>query len=170
MNKFLANCMAVSIAMAVPQVFAQQNGDKALDSLYERGQREMAPNWRGLGKTKESAVFLHQDVRKTENGLLSVWAHHELPAPGYIEKEKPYLSTRDRMLVDCKTARAGTTDVAYYSDRFGYGSVVGTERRKVELADVVPDSIEELLVKVVCAPKPHKALPKAKPDTSTKKE
>jgi hypothetical protein len=170
MTKFLAKWIAMSITLAAPQVFAQANGDKALDSLYERGQREMAPNWHGLGKTLESAVFVHKDVRKTESGLLSVWTHHELPAPGYIEKEKPYLSTRDRTVVDCKGARVGTTDIAYYSDRFGFGTVVGTERRKAELADVVPDSIEELLVKVVCAQKPRKAPAKAKTDTSTKKE
>ena len=163
MNKILAQCIAVSIAATAPQAFAQEYGDKALDTLYERGQREMAPNWRPLGKTRDSAVFVHQDVRKVDNGMLSVWTHHELPAPGYIEKEKPYLSTRDRMLVDCKGARTGISDIAYYSERFGFGTVVGTVRRRAELAEVVPDSIEELLVTVVCAPKPRKAAQKSKP-------
>jgi len=162
MNKLLAGCIAVSIIVAAPQTFAQAYGDNPLDSLYERGQREMAPNWRGLGKTHESAVFVHQDTRKVENGMLSVWTHHELPAPGYIDKEKPYLSTRDRMLVDCKGARTGTTDIAYYSERFGYGMVVATAHRKAELADVVPDSIEELLMKVVCTPKAGRPAKKAK--------
>ena len=162
MNRFLATCIAISLSAAAPQSFAQVIGDKTLDSLYERGQREMAPNWRGLGKTQESAVFVHQDIRKSANGLLSVWTHHELPAPGYIDKEKPYLSTRDRMLVDCKGVRTGTADIAYYAERFGYGTVVGTARMKAELADVVPDSIEELLVKVVCAPKPGKASQKVR--------
>lgn len=165
MKKILAQCVAVSIAVGTPQAFAQEYGDKVLDSLYERGQREMAPNWRGLGKTRESAVFVHQEVRKADNGMLSVWTHHELPAPGYIEKEKPYLSTRDRMQVDCKAARTGTTDIAYYSERFGFGAVVGTARKNAELADVVPDSIEELLVKVVCAPKLRTETRKAKKTT-----
>lgn len=170
MNRMLAQCIAIAMTIGASPSFAQANADKTLDSLYERGQREMAPNWRGLGKTQESAVFIHQDIRKGDNGMLSVWTHHELPAPGYIDKEKPYLSTRDRMLVDCKGGRTGTTDIAYYSERFGFGSVVGTARRKAELADVVPDSIEELLLKVVCAPKPVKTPPKAKTTTPPAKE
>ena len=170
MNRFLAKCIVIAMTITALPSFAQANGDKTLDSLYERGQRDMAPNWRGLGKTQESAVFIHQDIRKADNGMLSVWTHHELPAPGYIDKEKPYLSTRDRMLVDCKGGRTGTTDIAYYSERFGFGAVVGTTRRKAELADVVPDSIEELLLKVVCAPKPVKAPQKAKTATPPAKE
>ncbi|HYC42374.1 MAG TPA: surface-adhesin E family protein [Noviherbaspirillum sp.] len=170
MNRFLAKCIVIAMTITASPSFAQGNGDKTLDSLYERGQRDMAPNWRGLGKTQESAVFIHQDIRKADNGMLSVWTHHELPAPGYIDKEKPYLSTRDRMLVDCKGGRTGTTDIAYYSERFGFGAVVGTTRRKAELADVVPDSIEELLLKVVCAPKPAKAQQKAKTATPPAKE
>lgn len=170
MNKFLATCIAVAMAITVSPSFAQANEDNILNALYERGQHEMAPNWRGLGKTHESAVFVHQDIRKADNGMLSVWTHHELPAPGYFDKEKTYLSTRDRMLVDCKGARTGTTDVAYYSERFGFGTVVGTARRKAELADVVPDSIEELLLKVVCVPKPLKAPQKAKTATPPAKE
>lgn len=162
MNKILGGCIVLSLAASMPHAFAQPYSDKTLDELYERGQREMAPNWRALGKTHESAVFIHQDVRKAGNGMLAVWVHHELPAPAYIEKEKPYLSTRDRMLVDCKASRAGAADIAYYTERFGFGAVVWTARRMPEMADVVPDSIEELLVKVVCAPKPRKAPQKAK--------
>lgn len=170
MYRFLAKCIAIVMAMTASPSFAQASGDKTLDSLYERGQREMAPNWRGLGKTHESAIFIHQEVRKADNGMLSVWTHHELPAPEYIDKEKPYLSTRDRMLVDCKGGRTGTTDVAYYSERFGFGTVVATARKKGELADVVPDSIEELLLKVVCAPKPAKAPRQAKTASPPAKE
>lgn len=170
MNKILPGCIGLLLAASVTQVSGQPISDKALDELYERGQREMAPNWRGLGKTRESAVFIHQDIRKADNGTLAVWMHHELPAPGYIEKEKPYLSTRDRMLVDCKGSRTGTSDIAYYAERFGFGAVVWTVRRKPELAEVVPDSIEELLVKVVCAPKPRKAVKKAKAVTPDSQE
>lgn len=170
MNRFLAKCIAIAMAISASQSIAYANEDKTLDALYERGQREMAPNWRGLGKTHMSAVFVHQDVRKADNGMLSVWTHHELPAPNYIDKEKPYLSTRDRMLVDCKGGRTGTTDIAYYSERFGFGTVVGTTRDRPELADVVPDSIEELLLKVVCPSKPLKATQKAKTVTPAAKE
>jgi len=164
MNSLLARCIALSIAAASPysQAFAQPRDDKTLDSLYERGQRELAPNWRGLGKTHESAVFVHQDIRKAEKGMLSVWTHHELPAAGYIDKEKAYLSTRDRVLVDCKGVRTATADIAYYAERFGYGTVVATARKNAELAEAVPDSIEELLVKVVCAPKTAKTARAAK--------
>ena len=172
MNKILAGCIGLSLAAGMMQASAQSFSDQALDELYERGQRAMAPNWRGLGKTRESAVFIHEDIRKADNGMLAVWTHHELPAPGYIEKEKPYLSTRDRMLVDCKGSRTATSDVAYYAERFGYGAVVGTARRKPELIEVVPDSIEALLVKVVCdaKPKPQKAAKKAKAAPQPSKE
>ncbi|OWW19694.1 surface-adhesin E family protein [Noviherbaspirillum denitrificans] len=171
MNRILATCVAVAITLGASPSFAEANEDKSLDSLYERGQKELAPNWRGLGKTHASAVFVHQDVRKADGGMLAVWTHHELPAPGYVDKEKPYLSTRDRMLVDCKGVRTGTTDVAYYSERFGFGMVVGTERRKAELTDAVPDSIEELLVKAVCtSAKPAKVARKTKSAEAPAKE
>lgn len=170
MNKFLASCIAMSVAACAPLALARASGDSNIDSLYERGQREMAPNWRALGKTHESAVFVHQNVRTMDNGMLSVWTHHELPGAEYIDKEKRYLSTRDRMIVDCKGGRTGTTDITYYSERFGFGTVVGTERRKVELTDAVPDSIEELLVKVVCVAKPAKPPKKAKPAPEPAKE
>ncbi|RZI43137.1 hypothetical protein EGT07_09825 [Herbaspirillum sp. HC18] len=163
MNKILGCGAALALAFGACQSHAQQSYSSAeLDSLYERGQREMAPNWRGLGKTHEAAVFIHNDVRKADNGLLAVWMHYELPAPEYVEKEKSYLSTRDRMLVDCKSSRTGTTDSTYYADRFAHGAVVLSNRKKPEMMEVVPDSIEELLLKTACAAKPRSTPPKRK--------
>jgi hypothetical protein len=173
MNKFLAGGLVLCLAWHAGHSSAQSYGGQPLDSLYDQGMREMAPNWRGLGKTHDAAIFIHNDVRKADKGRLSVWTHHELSATEYLEKEKAYLSTRDRMLIDCKASTLGTSNLAYYSQRFARGAVVGTTRIKgVEMTEVMPDSIEELLVKTVCAPAPRKAAakPKAKaekPDKAT---
>lgn len=162
MNKFLAGGLVLSLAWHMGTASAQSYGGQPLDSLYDQGVREMAPNWRGLGKTHDAAVFIHKDIRKTDKGRVAVWTHHELPAPEYLEKEKAYLSTRDRMLIDCKASTLGTSDLAYYSQRFARGAVVGTNRMKgVEMIEVMPDSIEELLVKTVCAPAPRKPAAKS---------
>jgi len=168
MNKILAGAAVLWLAIGTASTHAQTYSGQALDALYEHGLREMAPNWRGLGKTHEAAVFIHSEVRKTDNGRLAVWMHQELSAPEYIEKETSYLSTRDRMVVDCRTARIGKTDMAYYAERFAHGQVVWTSRKQAEMIEVVPDSIEELLVKVVCAPKLRIATPKTKTATPSK--
>lgn len=151
MNKgFIVAALLPLIAQTAP-AFAQPTPEKTLESLYERGKQEMAPNWRAIGITHRSAVFLHNDVRKTDNGQVAVWAHNELATPDYLDKEKAYLSIRERMVVDCKSSRLGTADQAYYAQHFARGAVVGTNRiNGVEMQEVVPDSIEELLVKTAC--------------------
>jgi len=162
MKKFLAGAVALPFAICAMQSFAQGRTSQTTDSLYERGLQEMAPNWHGLGKTHDAAVFIHKQIRKTDNGMFAVWMHRELPGPGYIEKERAYLSTRDRIVVDCKNARIGATDMTYYSERFGNGAVVWATRKKPEMIEVVPDSVEDLLVKTACTPKPRKTAPKPK--------
>lgn len=164
MNKLLAGGVVLFFFAHAAPVAAQPDSRKALESLSERGQSEMAPGWRHVGITHKSAVFMHQDIRKTDRGTLAVWTHNELPVAEYLEKEKKYVSTRERMLVDCKASRLGVSDQAYYAQHFARGEVVGTNRiSNVEWQEAVPDSIEELLVKTVCAPKPRKAAAKSKP-------
>jgi hypothetical protein len=163
MNKTLLGGILLSLVAQAPAM-AQGNEAQPVDELYERGQRELPPRWQPLGKSHAGAVFLHQDIRKDESGRLAVWLHRDLPAVEYFEKEKPYLSTRERVLVDCKTARVGTTDLSYYDQRFAGGAMVGTNRTKnPDMTDVVPDSIEDRLVRIACAPKPRNgAAPKKK--------
>lgn len=163
MNRTMITGLLLSLAAQTGPLSAQGNGARPIDDLYERGQSEMAPNWRPLAKTHAAAVFIHNDIRKADSGRLSVWTHRELPSVEYFEKEKAYLSTRERMLVDCKSARVGATDLSYYAERFAAGAIVGSSRsRNAEMADVVPDSIEDQLVRTACAPKPRKA-PAPKP-------
>jgi hypothetical protein len=175
----MKNIFTCSIALALfhtGAVSAQSDMRfPAVDSLYEQGQREMAPKWRGLGKMPDAAVFLHQTVKKRENGQLAVWTHRELSMPEYLEKEKGYLSMRERSLIDCKGSMVGVTDALYYSAHFGNGAVVAMNRGKpVEMAEVVPDSIEERLVNVACAPKPPRKpvrkIKKAKPSETKSTE
>jgi hypothetical protein len=69
----------------------------------------------------------------------------------------------------------GVTDALYYSAHFGNGAVVAMNRGKpVEMAEVVPDSIEERLVNVACAPKPPRKpvrkIKKAKPSETKSTE
>lgn len=158
MNKFLAGGLAVSLLAYAAQLQAQSDPRKATEAWMQRGQQEMAPAWRKLGQSHKAAVFLHKEVRKADNGRAAVWTHSELPDTAYLEKEKPYLSTRELMLVDCKSARLGMSEQTFYAEHFARGAVVGTNRFKnADMLEVVPDSVEETLVKTVCAPKPRKA-------------
>ncbi len=158
MNRFITGSALLSLACLAGAANVQADAGQSVDTLYEQGPRQLASSWRGLGKTHGAAVFIHNDIRKTDNARLAVWTHHELPAPEYFEKEKAYLSTRERMVVDCKNAKVGASDISYYAQRFGKGEIVGSERmKKTDVTDVVPDSIEEQLVKAVCAPKPRRA-------------
>ncbi|KRB84664.1 surface-adhesin E family protein [Noviherbaspirillum sp. Root189] len=142
---------------------AQTRSHDTIDELYQRGQHEMAPNWRPLGKTHHAAVFIHKDIRRSDKGDITLWTDRELPLAEYFEKEKAYLSIRERMVVDCKGARIGVTDTSMYSERFGGGAIVGATRTKnPDMTDVVPDSIEDQMLKVACAPKPR-STPSAKP-------
>lgn len=157
MNKFLAGGLALSLLAHLAQTHAQPVPRKAVETWAERGQQEMAPTWRKLGQSHKAAVFLHKEVKKAENGRVAVWTHSELPATEYLEKEKPYLSTRERMLVDCKSARFGLSEQTFYAEHFGRGAIVATNRfRNADMLDAVPDSLEETLVKTVCASKPRK--------------
>ncbi|HEY0845940.1 MAG TPA: surface-adhesin E family protein [Noviherbaspirillum sp.] len=169
MNTFLAHGVILSLVALAGQAGAQPDPRKSLDALQARGQQEMAPNWRPLGMTHKAAIFLHNDVRKAEQGRLAVWTHNELPVAEYIDKEKAYLSTRERLLVDCKSSRIGMSDQAFYAEHFARGAVAGINRNsQVDMQETVPDSVEELLVKTVCAPKPRK--PAAKAKTAAKSE
>lgn len=158
MNKFLVGGLAVSLFACVAQTHAQPTPRKATETWAERGQQEMAQTWRKLGQSHKAAVFLHKEVKKTDNGRVAVWTHSELPDTEYLEKEKPYLSSRERMLVDCKSARFGMAEQTFYTEHFARGAIVATNRFKnADMLDAVPDSVEETLVKTVCAPKPRKA-------------
>jgi hypothetical protein len=142
---------------------AQDRAHDTVDGLYQRGQHEMAPNWRPLGKTHHAAVFIHKDIRRGDKGETAVWTDRELPSAEYFEKEKAYLSIRERVVVDCKGTRIGIADTSMYSERFGGGAIVGTTRTKnPDMIDVVPDSIEDQILKIACAPK-SRSTPPAKP-------
>lgn len=167
MNTYATGSIILSFIALAGHAAAQPDPRKSLDTLIERGQQEMATNWRSLGVTHKAAVFMHNDVRKSASGQLAVWTHHEMPFMEYLEKERAYLSMRERMLVECAAGRIGISDQAFYAERFARGALVGANRiRSVEMQEVVPDSIEEMLLKIVCAPKPRKTpvpKPKAKP-------
>lgn len=140
-------------AVAAP-LYAQGDSSASIDELYVQGQRELAPNWQPIGKNASEAIFLHKETRKEDGNRLSVWLHRELSSPEYFEKENAYLSKRERLLVDCKGSRLGSSATSYYSGRFASGTVVGSDRTKSpEMIDVVPDSIEDRIVKTACAPK-----------------
>ncbi len=164
MKHLFASSLALSLAIAAAGAWGRDN-HPSVDVLYERGAQEAAPNWRGLGKTHNAAVFVHHDIRKSGNAYLAVWTDHELPAPEYFQKEKAYLSTRERVLIDCKAMRIGITNIAYYAEHFGKGEIVATSKTaSPDMEEVIPDSLEDQLVRTACAPKPRpKPVRKAKP-------
>jgi len=160
MKRLLQGSLLIIFLVASSGAGAQERARDTVEDLYLRGQHEMAPNWRPLGKTHDAAIFIHKDIRKGDKGETFVWTHRELPSAEYFEKEKPYLSTRERMILDCKGARIGVADTSMYAERFGGGAVVGTSRtRNPDMVDVVPDSMEDQILKIACAPKPRSTAP-----------
>lgn len=154
--RILAGLAAILLSQSSPA--ASQHGAGSIDDLYTQGQREMPASWRGVGKSHDAAVFMHNDRRREGDGRIAAWMHRELASAEYFEKEKPYLSIRERVLVDCKASRLGITDVAYYGERFARGAVVGgTKFKAPDMSDPVPDSIEDQAVRILCAPKARQA-------------
>lgn len=97
---------------------------------------------------------MHQDRRREGDGRIAAWLHRELISTEYFEKEKPYLSIRERLLADCKSGRLGITDVTYYGERFAKGAIVGTSKYTApDMKDPVPDSIEDQILRNLCAAK-----------------
>lgn len=165
MSTFFRHGAVLCLALHALAVHAETAAPQTVDSLYERGQHELTANWHPLGKLHNAAVFIHHDVKKLDKERVAVWRHYEYPYPEYFEKENAYLSARERVVVDCKTARVGVSDSSFYSGRFASGAIFG-ENKSVSLDMNVarPDSLEEQLVKSVCISKPRsKPVPKAKP-------
>lgn len=154
--RVLVGLVAAFLAQAV--MAAAQQSPAGVDALYAQGQRDMSPSWRGIGKSHDVAVFMHNDRRRESDGRIAVWMHRELAFPEYFEKEKPYLSTRERLLADCKARRLGIMDAAYYGERFAKGAIVGSAKFKSpDMTEPVPDSIEDQVLRQICAPKARQA-------------
>lgn len=160
MNRFIACGITLGMALhfgLAPALAGHVEQEVSVDALYEQGQWQIGPDWRGLGKMHEAAVFLHNETRKAEDGLLAVWRDRELAFAEYIDKEKAYLSVRERVLVDCKLRNTGVSDSTYYAARFGAGAVVARKKvTNVDMLEAVPDSLEERMIQFVCGPEPGK--------------
>lgn len=167
MNKLFAAGVVLSLASQAGHASAQS---VSVTALYAQGERELAPNWRPIGTTANAAVFIHKDIRKVDNGYLAVWAARELASHEYVEKEKAYLSTRERVVIDCAASRIGISDRSYYAGRFGSGAIVNASRKQAaEMLETIPDSLEDRLARITCAPKPRATqAPKAKPAKTAK--
>jgi hypothetical protein len=120
-------------------------------SLYREGESGMGKAWQGLRKLEESAVFLHRDVRKADKDMVYVWTGKEFVYPHYHEKEKPYLSTRERIVIDCAGMRAGVTESVFYEKRFGTGEPIARAQQRPDMIDILPDSMEEQMHHIACA-------------------
>ncbi len=156
MNRFLSGSAVLYLALHAATAPAQNAAIPTVDALYEQGQHALTASWRPLGKRHDAAVFLHQNIKKADNGRLAVWRDTEYPFPDYFEKEHAYLSSRERVVIDCKAATFGISETSYYAERFGKGEVVGTSKATgQEMSDAVPDSLEEHLINTACAPKPR---------------
>lgn len=169
MSTFIRQGAILCLALYTLTAHAETAAPQTVDSLYERGQHELTSNWRPLGKLYNAAVFIHHDAKKLDKDRVAVWRHYEYPYPEYFEKENAYLSARERVVVDCKTARVGVSDSSFYSGRFASGAIVGENKSvSLDMNAVRPDSLEEQLVKAVCVSKPprkqrSKPAPKAEP-------
>lgn len=127
------------------------------DELYQQGQRQLPAHWRGLGSTAEAAVFVQADTKKTPDGHYMLWRSRELVDPGYFDKEQVFRSIRERIVVDCAGRRIGVNARAYLAGHFGTGTVAASsEVAPVEWSMVLPDTLDEQLLRSVCKPKQRK--------------
>lgn len=139
-------------------------------SLYREGEFGMGKAWQGLRKLEESAVFLHRDVRRAEKDMVYVWTDKEFVHPHYHQKEWPYLSMRERIIIDCSGMRAGVVESAFYEKRFGTGEPIARVQQRPEMIDILPDSMEEQMHHIACAKPVVKAVKPVKvlnPDVKT---
>jgi hypothetical protein len=156
MKTFLTRNIALCLLLPASVVFANSNEHPSIDALYEQGTRQMPQPWVGLGKTHESAVFLHKEIQKAEKDRVAVWRGREFAFTEYLDKQTGYLSSRERVLVDCKSQTIGISDRTYYTDRFASGQNAETRKFAAPtMTAVVPDTLDAQLLKIVCAPKPH---------------
>ncbi|NEX60318.1 surface-adhesin E family protein [Noviherbaspirillum galbum] len=123
-------------------------------SLYRQGEFSMGPSWRGLRALQDAAVFLHRSVRRGENGTMLAWTDRELLRSAYLEKERPYLSLREHVSIDCAGMRVGVLESVYYEQRFGGGEPLARIRQKPEMIDILPDSLEDQMQRIACESKP----------------
>lgn len=146
----LATTLAASFSFA-------GNAQDGVERLYEQGRQQLPGHWRALGKTPDAAVFVHIDVKKTPQGYYRLWRSRELLAPGYIDKEIVYRSVREQILIDCSDARIGTSSRAYLAGHFGTGAVTArNDIAPVEWVAILPDTLDEQLLRTICPTKPVK--------------
>lgn len=149
---------------------AREQARTELEEIYAQGQQKLAPPWRGLGVMDDAAVFIRAETASAGKNQVSIWTDRELPVPGYFEKEKPYVSVRERFVADCAAHRLGLVEWVYYSDRYGSGAMVVHDRNaQPEMRETLPDSLEEQIRSIACpkpapkpAPKPRKKIAKPK--------
>lgn len=168
MNPIRIACLALLASTCTSTVQAQSEALRSTTSarertrieaqeIYAEGAYRLAPRWRGVRMLDDAAVFIRQEVPKVDKGQVSVWLGRELVTPRYYEKEKPYLSMRERFVADCRTRRLGLSEWAYYSGQFGEGQVVTRDKTgQPELNSTLPDSLEEQVVGIACSPKQRK--------------
>lgn len=151
---------------------AREQARTELEEMYTQGQQKLAPPWRGLRVEEDAAVFLRAETAPAGKKQVFVWVDRELPGPAYFEKEKPYVSVRERFVADCGAHRLGLAEWVYYSGRYGSGSLVARDRNtQPEMRETLPDSLEEQIRNAACpkpapkpAPKPKKKAAKPKTD------
>lgn len=142
-----------------------------LEELYAQGEQKLAPPWRGLRVTDDAAVFVRADPTPAGKNQVTIWTERELPVPGYFEKEKPYLSVRERFVAECNARRIGLAEWVYYSGRYGSGAPVARDRiAQPEMSEPLPDSLEEQIHGAACPkPLPKSPAPKPKPKKAAAK-
>lgn len=150
---------------------ARERARMELEEIYAQGQQKLTPPWRGLSVQDDGAVFIRAETVSAGKNQVSIWTDRELPVPGYVDKEKPYISVRERFVADCGTRRLGLVEWVYYSGRYGSGAMITHEQNaQPDMREILPDSLEEQIRSVACPKPPPKPAPKprkkiAKPKT-----
>lgn len=170
---FLAGaCLPIVQAQSdTPRIAAASGSRMEVLEIYEEGKQRLAPRWHGLRMLDGAAVFIRKEMPKGEKGRVDVWLHRELAAPQYHEKEKSYLSVRERFMADCGARRLGLAEWVYYAGRFGEGQVIKrANTEQPELNSALPDSLEEQVLSIACPIKQRKVFAKAKKPPKPKAE
>jgi hypothetical protein len=112
-----------------------------------------SPAWRAVGGTNEFDLYIRPDsIRREGQGTTKVWFLTDYALPSVLPRDpKRYKSQMSLYRVDCNDFKLGLLQSVGYSSANGKGGRnPAAANPSPPLTDVIPDSVGESMVRVVC--------------------
>jgi hypothetical protein len=121
----------------------------------------MAADWNPIGETSDSTWYIDRQSLGTSDGKAKAWFIVDLANERTDYAGRKFKSSKELVYFDCSARTSATLYHLTYSDQLGEGNTVwssSVDKKNVTYLDVVPDSIGETLLDLVCSsvPKPQK--------------